>query len=50
MPSEPSVKRTFAFIDGQNLFYAAVVVKILELMFSSEPMICENLKGLGYDG
>lgn len=23
MPSEPSVKRTFAFIDGQNLFYAA---------------------------
>lgn len=23
MPSEPSVKRTVAFIDGQNLFHAA---------------------------
>jgi uncharacterized LabA/DUF88 family protein len=23
MPDEPSVKRTFAFFDGQNLFYAA---------------------------
>ncbi len=23
MPSEPSVKRTIAFIDGQNLFHTA---------------------------
>jgi hypothetical protein len=23
MPPEPSVKRVYAFIDGQNLFYAA---------------------------
>ncbi len=23
MPQEPAIKRTFAFIDGQNLFYAA---------------------------
>jgi len=22
MPPEPSIKRTFAFFDGQNLFYA----------------------------
>jgi hypothetical protein len=23
MPAEPTVKRTIAFVDGQNLFYAA---------------------------